>query len=56
LPAAGPNDFWKSQITGEGNRFWTANQNPVMQDSIEMLPQVWKSISQFEVLDAWEMK
>jgi hypothetical protein len=42
----------KSLARAKFTRFPAQNQNPTVQDSIGMLLQTWKSISQFEVLDA----
>jgi hypothetical protein len=38
------------------NDYWTVNQSPSMEDSITRLLDSWKSITQDEVLNAWELE
>jgi hypothetical protein len=44
----------KSRARARFNALWAVDQNLSMQDSIVILLEAWKSISQFEVLDAWD--
>jgi hypothetical protein len=38
------------------NDYWTVNQSSSIEDSIAILLDAWKSISQDEVLDAWDLE
>jgi hypothetical protein len=38
------------------NDYWAVNQSQSMKDSIAMLLDAWKSISQEEGLDAWDVE